>query len=155
MRYLLLQEMETPYFEQYKLFIETKTRHCQKVENKTATIKPAIVHEGTPRDEPIPGFVSLSAALEEVPVAVLSPSLVAWALPLPVTTAFAEVTVTVCIKGLVVLPNALVVSPILQVKVLPLTGLVMAPAMLDAVLVPLVGMLVGLQNLLNLSLIHI
>lgn len=105
-----------------------------------------MVHDGTVIDDPAPGLVSLAVALAAVPVAVLPLSLVAWALE-SVTTAFTELTVTVCKTGLVVRPKALVVLPNVQVKVLPLTGLAMEPAMLEAVFVPFVGMLVGLQNL--------
>jgi hypothetical protein len=108
--------------------------------HKTPSIKAstilAIDHNGRRREEPAPGFVSLSAASTAVLVAVLPVSPVALTF-VPVIVASAEETVTVCITELVVCPKV-------HVKVSPLTGLEMTPPTLERAFVPFGGMLLGL-----------
>ena len=95
---------------------------------------PAMVQEGILKEDPIPGFKSLSA----VPVAVLVAVLVAAAsLPplafAPVTVASTEDTVTVCTND----------DPNVHVKTSPLTGVETMPSKLYKDFVPLVGRLPG------------
>jgi hypothetical protein len=91
-----------------------------------------IVQRGIAKEDPVPGCVLSAAA----PVAVAA--LVAELPPVafPVTTASAEITVTVC-------NTAFIEWPKVHVKISPLTGAETTPSLLDKVSVPLDGMLLG------------
>lgn len=92
-----------------------------------------MVQEGTVKEEPIPGFSSLSAVPVALLVAVTSLPSLPPVVFVPVTVASVEDTVTVCCS----------VDPNVHVKVPPLTGVETTPPTLDIVFVPLLGMLLG------------
>jgi hypothetical protein len=94
-----------------------------------------ILQRGIAKEDPVPGCVLSAAAPVAVAVAVLVAELPP-PVAFPVTTASAEVTVTVCNTAFIDWPNV-------HVKISPLTGAETTPSLLDKVSVPLDGMVPG------------
>lgn len=92
-----------------------------------------MIQEGTVKEEPMPGFASLSAVPVALLVAVTSLPPLPPVVFVPVTVASAEDTVTACCSA----------DLNVHVKVSPLTGVEITPPTLDIVFVPLLGMLLG------------